>query len=266
MSNECLDCQGNGNYKISVCSICGLQSCGHSYSNSTTKKIVCPSCNGTGKTSYLNCDETTEINKNMNNFLPNLYIDMDHTINYLWKSFYLSLLCTYGSSGTFKHLPEESILTSYHLLDNIEHYKHFSPEDKRKVYNKIFSQESFWRNIPVIIDSIDVVRRLDNNPFWNVFIVTAPWTDYEKCYEVKIDWLKKFFPFIDKDQVIFTQNKEILRPGILIDDSPKFLESFSGETICLKYPYNENCKVDFKANNWLEIEDYLNNKYGEYYG
>ena len=182
--------------------------------------------------------------------MRNVYVDMDQTLNELWKPFikHLSII-----KGKKYHLKMRDFKT-YQIVNNFEDLKN---EDWFPLTNQIFNIPNFWLDIPVRKDAIPVLEKLQKDNLTNLYIVTAPWVHYLHCTSDKILWLKKHFPFIDPEQIIFMKDKFLLRDGIIIDDAPKYLSTFKGLKIAIDFPYNRDIKVDLRAKNWKQIERFL---------
>jgi len=67
------------------------------------------------------------------------------------------------------------------------------------------------------------------------------------------------FPFISWKQLVFCGNKSLIRADIMIDDHPKNLDNFTGETLIFTQPHNVFMKdVKHKrVSSWQEIESLL---------
>jgi 5'(3')-deoxyribonucleotidase len=123
-------------------------------------------------------------------------------------------------------------------------------------HDKYVNSENFFYSAIPIEGSIEVVRRL--NDVYQVYIVSSAMQFPTSLIE-KNNWLKKYFPFLSWQQIVFCGTKEIVCGDIMIDDHFKNLDIFQGQTILFTQPHNIN-KQDGKhtrVNNWKEIESIL---------
>ena len=85
-----------------------------------------------------------------------------------------------------------------------------------------------------------------------VYIVTAR----HGCpqYYPTFVWLRRYFPYIPEKHIIFTQNKELIRCDVLIDDCPANLVRDDCVTLQYKQPWNSD-RVWGTAivNDWLDV-------------
>lgn len=122
-----------------------------------------------------------------------------------------------------------------------------------KNHDKYVNSENFFYSAIPILDSIEVVRKL--NDLYEVYIVSAA-TQFPHSLTEKINWLAKYFPFLSWKQIVFCGTKEIVYGDIMIDDHFKNLDIFQGLTILFTQPHNIDKSVNKhkRVNNWKEIE------------
>jgi 5'-nucleotidase len=60
----------------------------------------------------------------------------------------------------------------------------------------------------------------------------------------KAKWFKRNAPFISHNDIIFIQDKSLVRASALIDDDPRNLEAFPEEKILFIHPYNRDYDKD----------------------
>jgi 5'-nucleotidase len=111
------------------------------------------------------------------------------------------------------------------------------------------------------------------NQTHDVIILSTPSRAPETAGE-KIHWCKKYFPFIDRRQIMLGARKELVCGDFFIDDSPENLfnwhnanvdrEMYDAKTITIDYPYNRGFEADFRAMDykntdkaWGEILHYI---------
>lgn len=151
---------------------------------------------------------------------------------------------------------------------NIKFHKRYTEEDvtdfqlhkvlqlpERAIYDVIDEPGFFWK-AKVVKDSQYVLEDL-----WERFdcrIVTAASYSNNAVRE-KWMWLQEHFPFIEKEKIVFTKDKSIVRGDFLIDDAPHNLEVFHSIPIIFDRPWNRQLKLDhgIRLKNWLEIRDFF---------
>ncbi|MCH5715300.1 5' nucleotidase, NT5C type [Niabella hibiscisoli] len=119
-------------------------------------------------------------------------------------------------------------------------------------------QPGFFRDMPVIADSQDVLYKL--NEKFEVFIVSAA-TEFPQSLPEKQAWLNEHFSFIQWQQMVFCGLKTIIQADIMIDDHFKNLNTFKGKSILYTQPHNElaDAGKHIRVHNWREIEQLLLN-------
>jgi 5'(3')-deoxyribonucleotidase len=70
--------------------------------------------------------------------------------------------------------------------------------------------------------------------------------------ENKTKWFERNAPFLNKHDIVFVQNKELIRADVLIDDDPRNLEKFPGDKILFRHSYNNAYKL---PKDWYECTD-----------
>lgn len=111
----------------------------------------------------------------------------------------------------------------------------------------------FFRSVPVMPGSVDGLRMI--NERYEVIVISLA-TEFPVSLTDKQMWLHGHFPFISWRQIVFCGDKSLIKADIMIDDHPKNLDSFSGETIMFTQPHN--MYLDTRHRRvwaWKEIED-----------
>ncbi len=114
----------------------------------------------------------------------------------------------------------------------------------------------FFRDLPVISGSQNALRKI--NEYHNVIIVSLA-TEFPASLTDKQLWLQDHFPFIGWKQTVFCGDKNIIKADLMIDDHPKNLDNFNGETIMFTQPHNIfiSSSRHRRVNSWAEIEQIL---------
>lgn len=116
------------------------------------------------------------------------------------------------------------------------------------------NQEGFFRDLPVIKDSQQVLRALSER--YELFIATAA-MEFPNCFRDKYDWLQQHFPFIPWPNYVFCGDKSILNADYLIDDNAFNFERFRGEGILFNAPHNIHETGYRRVHSWQEVGELL---------
>lgn len=114
------------------------------------------------------------------------------------------------------------------------------------------SSDAQWGLKTLIADGHEVYLATSTNP------INFPW---------KIEWLKKYFPFIDKHNVICIQNKGLLKCDVMIDDCYDNLINNTCKRIVIEYPWNQDEKTEqkydiYRAYNFKDVIEIIQNMEG----
>ncbi len=167
---------------------------------------------------------------------PRLAIDMDEVIADPLSKFIALYERDYGI-----RLPEQ-------LPAGKEIYELVPEEVNRKWYDYI-NEPGFFRDLPVIPGSREVIRRLMER--YDVYIVSAA-MEFPNSLADKLSWLKDHFPFIGWQQIIFCGNK-IIDADILIDDRIRNFATFPGRKLLFTSPHNQLITDYERVNTWAEV-------------
>lgn len=119
------------------------------------------------------------------------------------------------------------------------------PQFKNEHYYK-WGEKLFLNANPYVgaLRFMDDLNKTDND----IYIVTNQPKGLE---DLTINWLKKFE--IEYKGVIFSSDKDVFNGDILFDDSNYNLERFSGLSVCMDRPWNQ----DYKSIKVRCYEDFL---------
>ena len=114
----------------------------------------------------------------------------------------------------------------------------------------------FFRTVPVMKGSVGGLQIL--NSLYDVVVVSMA-TEFPHSLTDKQLWMNDHFSFISWKQLVFCGNKSLLQADIMIDDHPKNLDNFTGETIMFTQPHNIfiNDTKHKRVTSWEEIESLL---------
>ena len=114
--------------------------------------------------------------------------------------------------------------------------------------------KGFFRDLPVMPDSQEVVRRLCED--YDVFITTAA-MEFRSSFEDKFDWLADHFPFIHWKNIVFCGDKSIIKADYMIDNHVKNLLNFDGKGLLFTASHNAEETRFTRVNNWREVEGFF---------
>jgi 5'(3')-deoxyribonucleotidase len=176
-----------------------------------------------------------------------ILVDIDMTLNKFWETFveYYNKM----HNTNFSMCREDN--KYYTVPKNFLHTN--DAEEHHKIVDSILCTPGFWEEIPIMENSVEVLEYLYN--FYDVYIVTVPWKNYENCWTEKVRWIKKNYKFFDLDKLIFTTKKNLIDADVIIDDDPSHIIRFAKTKIIIDYPYNRDCDADYRVSNWREIKN-----------
>ncbi|RFS23227.1 5'(3')-deoxyribonucleotidase [Chitinophaga silvatica] len=135
-------------------------------------------------------------------------------------------------------------------LDNVPEGSAF-PEG---IAYKILQSPGFFRGIPVMRDSQEVIKSLSENH--EIFVVSAA-MEFPASLTEKLSWLNEHFPFISWRNIVFCGAKTIVEADYMIDDHDKNLSTFKGQPILFSAPHNLSLSAYRRVNNWKEVAQYF---------
>ncbi|AXV42987.1 5'(3')-deoxyribonucleotidase [Staphylococcus warneri] len=140
---------------------------------------------------------------------------------------------------------------------NGQKLKHVIPEHDGLV-TEILREPGFFRHLKVMPNAQEVVEKL--NEHYDVYIATAA-MDVPTSFHDKYEWLLEHFPFLDPQHFVFCGRKNIINADYLIDDNPRQLAIFEGESIMYTAVHNMNHHDYKRVNGWKDVEAlFLNDK------
>ena len=132
-----------------------------------------------------------------------------------------------------------------------------------QIFEPLF-QEAFWETVTPKDNAVYYVKKLIDEGF-SFYVVTASHQDTVSIKFNKV--LFKYFPFIDRHNVITTSNKQLIKCHVLIDDGP---HNIVGEYHGLLMEASHNRKWDeskypkvTRVHNWKEVYENVHRIYNE---
>src|SRR5436190_5067841 len=127
------------------------------------------------------------------------------------------------------------------------------PEHKTIVHNYPH-QKGFFKDLPVIEDSKEIIEALNNK--YEIFVVSAAMEFKHSLYD-KFEWLDEHFPFIHWKRRVFCGDKTIAKGDVLIDDHEFNLSSFAGRPIVFTAPHNVHYTQYERMDKWLDAKNFF---------
>jgi len=122
---------------------------------------------------------------------------------------------------------------------------------------ELLHNEGVFLNLEPIPGYINVIRKLiDEN--YDVRILTHPQWISKYCMNEKVEWIRRYLPFFNVENIIFTRLKEELagKNRILIDDNPAHLKKWEENGgISVAYGKNKYTKewTGYRVENFEEF-------------
>lgn len=147
----------------------------------------------------------------------------------------------FGSHYKIKDFTEYNIMNVLPVQDAISMIEIYG---EHGLYDKV-------KPLPGAQKSLEKLINLGHN----VYLVTAA---IAKTYGEKVDFIKRYFPYIDDDHIVSMKHKWMLNADIMIEDNLEtLLAKPNYHRICLNMPWNQSDK-DWvygvhRCHNWNEI-------------
>jgi len=129
----------------------------------------------------------------------------------------------------------------------------FLPSSINQEFWQMLEDGTFFADLPPMEGAIETLEWLSNTH--ELIIVSAGPLIPNSCTP-KLEWVRRFLPFFNPDNVVLCMNKSLIIADYLIDDQTKNLERFTGTGIL--YASNPSyADSDFpKVRNWEDIRNY----------
>lgn len=118
---------------------------------------------------------------------------------------------------------------------------------------KPFNDNNFWSSLLPVKDSVLYLKKLIDDGH-DVKLITATDINYMLA---KIDWVLKYYPYFNKNDVWMIFDKNWINADILLDDCIDNLEGGEYVAICYSQPWNENY-TGLKVQNWKDFYKLVN--------
>ena len=126
------------------------------------------------------------------------------------------------------------------------------PEHHHLMIREKLLSKGFFRDLPVMPDSVDVLKEL--NKQYEVFIVSAALEFFNSLHD-KVEWLLEHFPFLTWRQIVLCGDKRVIRGDHMIDDLVRNFEFFDGKKYLFSGPHNLGVTGYRRLNGWKHAAD-----------
>lgn len=123
------------------------------------------------------------------------------------------------------------------------------PEQHHKLIRERLHEPGFFRNLPVMEDSVEVLKEMNDR--YEIFIVSAA-TEFPHSLKDKLDWLLEHFPFFTWKQLVLCGEKRMVYGDYMIDDHVRHLQHFNGKKYLFTSAHNLDITGYDRLNNWKE--------------
>ena len=133
------------------------------------------------------------------------------------------------------------------------------PQEDADGIVSLFKEKELWDSLEPIKDSRWGIETLMNLGHRVIFATAT----HECNFEWKCQWLKKYFPIINTDDIVRIIDKSLIRADVIIDDCLEQLVGSCCERICFDMPWNQNKEKDFiydiyRMYSWTDIINIIN--------
>ncbi|MCR5089348.1 MAG: hypothetical protein K6C08_07555 [Oscillospiraceae bacterium] len=174
-----------------------------------------------------------------------ILVDMDDTLEQLIQAWISAVNKQHGRNVSYDDIVSWDMSAAFPGLS------------REQVYS-VPSQPGFWKTVEPMPGAAEALQRLMAAGH-EIYIVTA--TTCESVHEKMTELLFRYFPFLSWKQVIITENKQMIRGDVLIDDGVHNLEGGDYVKILMTAPHNRNYDAEangmIRVHSWPEIENVL---------
>lgn len=145
--------------------------------------------------------------------------------------------------------------SNYTLNDFIDYdVMNVLPSQDGVVMRDMYSESGLYNKVKPIAGSQDALRKLISKGH-QVYLVTDA---IPKTYLEKVEFIHRYFPFIDDSHIVAMKHKHLFRCDVMIEDNlTNLLTKPYYHRICFNYPWNE-FKKDYvydihRCYNWDDV-------------
>lgn len=126
------------------------------------------------------------------------------------------------------------------------------PEEHQLLIRERLNEPGFFRHLPVMADSIEVLEALNRQ--YELFIVSAA-VEFPNSLKDKYEWLMEHFSFLSWRQLVLCGDKRLIEGDIMIDDHVRNLVHFKGKPYLFTSPHNLTHTEYPRIDNWRQAAD-----------
>lgn len=128
----------------------------------------------------------------------------------------------------------------------------------------IYADPEIYNHIAPLKGSVNGVQKLVNSGH-QVYIVTDA---VPSTFESKVQWLKRYFPFINDGHIVSMKHKWLFKCDVMIEDNMENLISgHHYERVCIDYPWNNKMHDEvygiYRCYSWNDVVSAVNKINGE---
>lgn len=148
--------------------------------------------------------------------------------------------------------------SSHYTMEDFHEYDvmNILPEQDGIVMRDMYEESGLYNKVKPIHGAQDGLQKLINSGH-QVYLVTDA---IPKTYGEKVEFIHRYFPFIDDGHIVCMKHKWMFKADIMIEDNlANLLVKPYYHRICLNYPWNE-AKKDWdwvheihRCDNWNDI-------------
>jgi len=126
--------------------------------------------------------------------------------------------------------------------------------DHAVLMQEVLHDGKIFGTFPVMAGSQEALSILSDR--FDIFIVTAA-MEYPGSCAAKFSWLQENFPFISPLNIVFCGDKSIVSADILIDDSVRHFDKFTGQGVLFTAPHNLTVDWPHRVTSWDDALAFL---------
>ena len=175
-----------------------------------------------------------------------LCVDVDDVICNLQETVVKLFNERYGSNYTVDDF------TEYDIMNVL-------PEQDGLVMRDMYGESGLYNKVKPIHGAQEAIQKLINMGH-QVYLVTAA---IPKTYGEKVEFIKKYFPFIDESRIVCMKHKWMFKCDVMVEDNPtNLLTSPYYYRICFDQPWNRSINDwaygIYRCYNWNDVVAVIN--------
>jgi len=128
------------------------------------------------------------------------------------------------------------------------------PRQYKNLAESIWDWPILYKNVQPLTDSQQYVKRLCDNKNIEIYVVSISHPD---VMQSKFGFIRREYPFVSQNNIIFIHNKQLLNLNCLIDDNPANLIGGKYHKILFDYVWNKSFNAEFngciRCKDWSDV-------------